>query len=372
MKIPFFIPWITENDEKTVVKALKQRWLTNGPYLKKFEKKISQFLNSKHAVGCSSATHALHLSLVSLDICKGDEIIVPTLTFASTLDVVRYCGANPVLADVDLETFNILPSEIEKKITKKTRGIIVVHYGGQSCDMKEIIKISKKFNIPIIEDCAHSLGSTYDEKFCGTMGKAGCFSFYPTKIITTGEGGMITTNDDTLFKIVKSLRSHGMTKTPVDREADALWKYDIPKMGYNYRLDEIRAALGYSQMKRIRKINSMRMHIAELYNKEFENISEITVPVVKPDRNHIFHLYTIKVESGFKLNRDQLFKKLHTKGIGSSVQYLPLHLMSYNKNKFKKSDFSNANGLTKKILSLPIFPTMTEKQVKFVVSCFKN
>jgi len=205
MKIPFFIPWITEKDKKCVNRALNQRWLTNGPHLNKFEEKISRFIGTKYALGVSSATHGLHLTLRSLGIGTNDEIIVPTFTFAATSDVVSYCGAKPILADVDLETFNILPSEISKKITKKTKAIIVVHYGGQACDMDEILKLAKKHGLHIIEDCAHALGSKFRNKMCGKIGIAGCFSFYPTKIITTGEGGMITTNSDNLSKKSKLL-----------------------------------------------------------------------------------------------------------------------------------------------------------------------
>jgi len=372
MKVPYFVPWINNEDKRAVLKSLNQRWLTNGPMLKKFENKFQNYIGTNYAIGCSSATHALHLVMRSLGIKKNTEVIVPTLTFAATSDVVSYCGGTPVFADVDYETFNILPKEIENKISNKTKAIIVVHYGGQSCDMDQILRISKKYNIPVIEDCAHALGSSYKLKNCGNLGQAGCFSFYPTKIITTGEGGMITTNDKNIWSKSLLLRSHGMTKTPVEREIESKWKYDIKEMGFNYRLDEIRSSLGISQLKRLSQINKRRIKIADEYTKRISEIKGLIPPTIKKNRNHIFHLYTIKVNSEYHLTRNELFQNLSKKGIGSSVQYYPLHLMSYNKTKNnKKRDFPNSNRLKDQLLSLPIFPTMTKKQINYVVSCLK-
>jgi perosamine synthetase len=373
MKVPYFVPWINSIDKKSVQRSLDQRWLTNGPMLKKFEDKIGQYINTNYATGVGSATQALHLSLRSLDIGPGDEVIVPTFTFTATANSVLYCGAKPILVDVDNETFNISPKEIENKITKKTKVIIVVHYGGQSCDMNQILKISKKYKIKIVEDCAHALGTTFENRKCGSIGNIGCFSFYPTKIITTGEGGMITTNNKAIFNKVKILRSQGMSMQANDRESKSLWKYDITELGYNYRLDEIRASLGLSQFKRIKQINEKRIKIAHKYNKLIKKIKGLTIPIQKSNRNHIYHLYSIKVEDDYHLTRDQLFEKLSKKGIGTSVQYFPLHLMSLYKKKYKncKNNFPNANDLKDKILCLPIYPQMTEKEINYVVTNLK-
>lgn len=369
MKVPYFSPWITKEDKQFVNQALNQRWLTNGPFLQKFEKKMQNFITTKYAIGVGSATHALHLSVRSLGIGPGDEVIVPTFTFTATANAVIYCGAKPILADVDLDSFTILPKDIEKKITKKTKAIIPVHYGGQSCDMNEIISISKKHNLSVIEDCAHALGSTYSKKKCGSLGKLGCFSFYPTKIITTGEGGMVTTNDSKLFSKVNLLKSQGMNISAKDRESKARWKYDVVDLGYNYRLDELRSSLGLSQITRVNTINQMRIRIAKHYDKLIKKIKGISIPIKKENRNHIYHLYTIKVEKDYPLSRDKLFAKLSSKGIGTSVQYYPLHKMSYYKNKgFTKKSFQNAEFLKDSILCLPIFPKMTIKQVEYVVS----
>ena len=370
MKVPYYSPWITKTDESYVMKALKQRWLTNGSFLKKFEKKIGNFLKCRHVSGVGSATQALHLSLRALDISKDDEVIVPTFTFVASANAALYCNAKPVLTDVDSDTFTISPLEIRKKITRKTRAIIVVHYGGQSCDMDAITNIGKQYGIPIVEDCAHALGSKFKNKFCGTIGKVGCFSFYPTKIITTGEGGAITSNDATISKKVNILRSQGMSTNADLREKQSKWRYDILDLGYNYRLDEIRSSLGYSQISRVNTINKMRKKIAKIYDKKLKKINGITIPKIISNRNHIYHLYTIKVEKNYHLTRDGLFNKLSKNGVGSSVQYTPIHQLSFYKKKFKlnDNDFPNSTNLQSQVLSLPIFPQMTKKQIEKVIS----
>jgi len=373
MKVPYFVPWITQKDKDAVLRALNQRWLTNGPILKKFEEKICRYIGTRFSAGVGSGTHALHLSVKSLGIGSNDEVIVPNFTFAATANAVSYCSAKPILTDVDPDTFNILPKQIKKNITKRTKAIIVVHYGGQACDMNEIISIAKKHHLHLIEDCAHALGTTYKNKKCGSFGDAGCFSFYPTKIITTGEGGMVTTNSNTINKQIRVLKSQGMNVLPTDREISAQWRYDVVDLGYNYRLDEIRSSLGLSQLERVNKINNLRIRIAKQYDRTIRKIKGISIPKKSPDRNHIYHLYTIKIEKEYHLTRDQLFQKLHKNGIGTSVQYYPLHLMSYNKKNYrnKQRDFPNSSILKDKVLCLPIYPTMTSKQVEYVVSYLK-
>jgi len=371
MKVPYFVPWINDEDRRSVQASLEQRWLTNGPILQKFENKFSKYIGTNFSLGVGSGTQALHLALRAINVQKQDEIIVPSFTFAATANAVTYCGGKPILVDVTNDIFTIDPVKIRKKITKKTKGIVVVHYGGQSCEMEEIKQIARSAGIKLIEDCAHALGSTYQRKKCGSIGDAGCFSFYPTKVITTGEGGMVTTNKSEIYKKVRILRSQGMDIFPKEREKKATWKYDVVDLGYNYRLDEIRSALGLSQFKRVNQINNLRIKIAKKYNKLLQNIKGITIPATKSDRNHIYHLYSIKIEKEYPLTRDALFHKLHKNGIGTSVQYYPLHLMTYNKGKFSTKDFPISNQLKDLILCLPIYPTMTEKQIKYVVSKLK-
>ena len=374
MRIPFSKPWITKNDINSVNKALKNRWLSNGPNLKKFEETMSKFLNVKYSMGVSSGTSGLHLALKVLNLKPGDEVIVPTLTFVATVNAVLYCDAKPVLADVCNDTFNIDPLEIKKRISKRTRAIIVVHYGGQTCQMDKISKFCKKKNIFLIEDCAHALGSKFKNKFCGSIGNIGIFSFYPTKIITTGEGGMVTTNDPHIAEKIRKLRSHCLSITAEKREKLTEWKYDVTGLGYNYRMSELNAALGLSQLRRIKIILSKRKKIAKKYDKYLLKISGIKIPKINIDCDHVFHLYTIIIDSHYPLTRDQLFEKFVKKGIGSSIQYIPIHKFKYLKNfvSFKNKDFPIANNLNKKIISLPIFPQMKDVEIRKVVNIIKK
>ena len=238
--------------------------------------------------------------------------------------------------------------------------------------MDEILEVAKKNNLFVIEDCAHALGSSYKNKKCGNIGITGCFSFYPTKIITTGEGGMITTNNSMLTNQINLLKSQGMSISAKDREKKLQWKYDLVDLGYNYRLDEIRSALGWSQLKRVNEFNKKRILIARKYDEKLKNIKGITIPQKKPDRNHIYHLYTIKIKNDFHFSRNELFDHLSKKQIGTSVQYFPLHLMSLYKEKYSKKvrDFKISNQLKDQVISLPIFPSMTTKQIEYVISAF--
>ena len=370
MKVPYFKPWITNNDKENVLKVLDQRWISSGPTLQKFESAFKKYVGTKFALGVGNGTQALHLAMRALNIGPKDEVIVPSFTFAATANAVMYNGAKPIFVDIDEETFTISPERIETSINKKTKAIIVVHYGGQACNMNKILKISKENNIPVVEDCAHSTGSIYRKKFCGDIGLMGCFSFYATKTITTAEGGMVTTNNNKIHKQIGLLRSQATNVQSNVREKKGMWKYDIIDLGYNYRLDEIRSALGLSQLQRIKQIISKRTKIALRYDKYLKKIDGVTIPKVKDDRNHTYHLYSIRIGKEYPLTRDELFKKLSEKSVGASVQYYPLHLMSYYKNKFKinKDEFPISNKLKDEVLCLPIFPTMSIEQIDYVIN----
>ena len=371
MKVPFFVPWITNKDKQNVLKSLNQRWLTNGTFLQKFESNFQKYISSTYSIGVGSGAQALHLAVRGLGIGPGDEVIVPSFTFVATANAVASCGAKPIFADVDLDTFNISIDSIEKLITKKTKAIIPVHYAGQSCDMDKINSISKKNNLKIIEDCAHALGSTFKNNKCGNLGAVGCFSFYPTKIITTGEGGMVTCNNLELFKKIKILKSQAMSISSNEREKLATWKYDVTDLGYNYRLDEIRSSLGFSQLFRVDQINKMRIKLASIYTNSLSKIKGIETPIIKDNRNHIFHLYSIKITDEYPLTRDELYQKLTQKGIGTSVQYTPVHLMSYYKKKNKNRSLKNSEKLMNQVLCLPIFPKMKLKEIQYVIKNIK-
>lgn len=373
--IPFYVPWITLEDIKAVSEALKFRWLTGGPVVAKFEKMFADYLGVKNAIAVNSCTAALHLSMQALNIKEGDEVIVPVLTFAATANAPIFCGAKPVFADIDQSTFNISPEEILNKITPRTKAIIVVHYGGQPCDMKEVLEIAEDHKLHVVEDCAHSLGAQYRGKKTGDFGIMGCFSFYPTKIITTLEGGMITTNETKLAEKLRILREHGMTKGAVTRESSGSWYYDVAGLGYNYRLTEVQAALGISQLQRIDEGIKKRQAAAHSYTRKLLECKGVTPPYEAAERSHVFHLYVVRINKDVSgITRDELFKRLANDGIGLSVHYIPLHFFSFYKKILdkKSSSFPIAEQVYKEIMSLPIYPTLTEKEMNFVTAKIKE
>ena len=341
-----------------------------------FESAFANYVGTKFAVAVNSCTAALHLSMRALNIGTGDEVIVPDLTFAATANAPIFCGAKPVLADIDEDTFNLSPKQALKKITSKTKAIIPVHYGGQSCDMKELLEIAQDYHINVVEDCAHSLGADFQGKKTGNFGAMGCFSFYPTKIITTLEGGMITTNDEKLDKRLRLLREHGMSRNAFQRENCATWYYDVVDLGYNYRLTDPQAALGASQLKRVDEGIERRIRIAGYYDNALNKANlGIVVPHRAMLRSHIFHLYTIKIpKSQGGLIRNELFKCLTSAGIQSSVHYTPLHLMTFYKQFLdqKTDSFPVAEKIHDQILSLPLYPTLSKRNATMIANRVNN
>jgi len=368
MNVPLFVPWISKDDLSSVNKALKSPQLTDGPMLRKFESQFSKLTKSKFSIGVSNGTEALHLSLVALGIGKGDEVIIPDMTFIATSNAVVLTGAKPVLADID-SSLNISIDSIQKNITKKTKAIIPVHFAGFSCNMKKIIQITKKNNLKIIEDCAHSIGTYFNKKHVGTFGDTGCFSFYPTKNITTIEGGMIITNSKITAKKLQSLRNHGLSRTLLQRnKKNVPWEYDIQTPGYNFRLDEIRSTLGISQLKRLKLMNRMRKSAANYYSQKLKNIPGIEIPNLSEANNHVYHLYVIRITPEFGLTRNIIHKKLFMKGIHTTVHYKPLHTFSFFKNSLPKNkQFPNSVKAFTECLSLPLYPKITCIQQDYVI-----
>jgi len=375
MNVPFYVPWITEEDKNSVIEALNSRWLTGGPKAREFEKLFADFIGVKNAISLNSGTAALHLAMRTLNLKPGDEVIIPVFTFVATANAVLYCRAKPIFTDIDPKTLNISPESVLDKITKRTKAIIVVHYAGQPVDMKEIMDIAEDYEIYVIEDCAHSLGAKYRGRKTGDIGIAGCFSFYPTKIITTLEGGMLTTNEESIAKKAKRLREHGMTRSALEREKRAEWYYDITDLGYNYRLNEIQAALGISQLKRVKDYIDRRVRAARYYTRKLSEIKGIITPYEAENRTHVYHLYVIRIlKQECELSRDELFAKLSTRGIGSSVHYTPLNLTTFYKKIVgcTTGSFHNAEEVYKEVLSLPLFPTISRNQIDYVVESIQD
>jgi len=368
IKVPFFYPSISQKDIKSVTNALKSPLLTDGPKLKEFEKKFAKFTNAKYAIGVSNATSALQLSLKAIKIGPGDEVIIPNMTFVATASSVLLTGATPRLVDVDLEDMNISIDSLKNNISNKTKAIIPVHFAGKACKIQEIKKISQKNKISVIEDCAHAIGAKVNKKHVGTFGDAGCFSFYPTKNLTTIEGGMIVTNNKKIAQYVESARNHGISKNLTNRYSSGKpWDYDIEFPGYNFRLDEIRSTLGISQLSQIKKFNLKRIKAYKYYNKEFSKIKGIKIPN-DPKNDNVCHLYILKIEKEFGVSRDELFKKLLKNGIRTSVHYKPLNKFSVFKSKAKiQNSLKNSEELFNKIISIPFFPDITKKEQDIVI-----
>lgn len=368
MHIPLFQPWLNESDKKKILSSLATSQLTDGPILRKFEKTFANHVSSRYAIGVSNGTSALHLALKSLGIGSGDEVIVPNFTFVATANAVIISGATPILADID-PTLNISISSIRKKISKKTRAILPVHFAGYPCNIKEIMKITKKHNLRVIEDCAHSLGASINKKHVGTFGDVGCFSFYPTKNITTIEGGMIITNLKTIKQKIESLRNHGLNRNLLERDKSSKpWEYDVSNPGYNYRLDEVRSALGLSQLSRIKQITRKRKLAAKYYNEKLFDVSGIEIVNLKHENDHVYHLYIIRIKKEFGVSRDNVHKKLYKKGIRTTVHYKPIHLFTYFKKfNIQKNKFPNSMKAYKECLTLPLFPTISRKQQDYVI-----
>ena len=374
IKIPFFQPLITNEDKKQVNAALNASLLTDGPKLIQFEKDFAKFCGANYAIGVSNATSALHLSLICAGIGPGDEVIIPNITFIATASSVMLSGATPVLSDIGNDNLNISIDSIKKNITKKTKAIIPVHFAGMPCNMKKIMTIAKKNNLKIIEDCAHAIGSKIAKKHVGTFGNAGCFSFYPTKNITTIEGGMVITNSKELANKIRKKRNHGITRTLQNRYTKGKpWDYDVEEPGYNFRLDEIRSSLGVNQLKKVKVFNKKREFSFKYYNKKLQKIPGIVVPLTNKGVTSSYHLYIIRILDSFGISRDQLFEKLLENGIQTSVHYKPLGKFKVCQKKAKKYDsLKNSEKIYKEIISLPFFTHISKNQLDVVIKDIKN
>lgn len=383
MKIPFHKTYITDDEISEVVDSLKSGWLTMGPKTVRFEEEFGGYIGAAHAVAVSSCTAALHLALKAIDLRPGDEVIVPTMTFTATGEVVCYFGARPVIVDVQRDTHNMDLKEIERAISPKTRAIIPVHFGGQPCDMDEIMAIAKKHQLYVIEDAAHAVPAGYKGNRIGTLGDITCFSFYATKTLSTGEGGMITTANDEWAERMKVLRLHGISKDAWKRYSDeGSWYYEVVEAGYKYNMTDMQAGLGLAQLKKIEWMRGRREEIAGKYTSAFTALPEIMIPRVKPDRETAWHLYVIKLNlEALSINRSRFIEELKGRGIGTSVHFIPLHRHPFYQRTFGcgAGDYPNAEWIYERCLSLPVYPGMTDEEVDYVihtisdiVKCFKR
>ena len=370
--IPFHLPEIGEEEINSVVETLRSGWLTTGLKTKQFESEFSDFISASHAVALNSCTAALHLALEAVGVTAGDEVIVPTMTFAATAEVVHYCRASPVLVDCTSDTLNVDVDAIEQAITSKTKAIIPVHFAGQPCEMDRILELARSRNIKVIEDAAHALPAKYQGEMVGTLGDITCFSFYATKTMTTGEGGMATTENGEWAERMRILSLHGISRDAVNRYTpEGSWYYEICYPGYKYNLTDMASALGIAQLRKCHKFREIRHRYANFYNEAFKEIPELTIPHVNESIEHAWHLYVIQLNlEKLRIGRDQIIDLLKERGIGTSVHFIPLHLHPYyrNNNTYSSSkNFSVANQVFTRIISLPIYPKMTDVDVQYVI-----
>ena len=369
-EIKFSKPNISIADIKLVGKIISSGWLTHGKFTKKFEEEFKKFTKSKYSLSVSSCTAGLHISCIASGFKKGDEIIVPAQTHTATAHAVEYTGAKAVFADVDKLTGNLSIIDIKKNYNKKTKGVIIVHMAGYPCDLTEIVKFCKQKKLVLLEDCAHAVGTKYKNKHVGNFGLTGCFSFYPTKQITTGEGGMIVTNDNKIYDKIKKLKAFGIDKDIKDRKKQG--DYDVKLLGYNYRMTDFQAALGYRQIIYYKKNLEKRVAIAKRYIKNLSKSNQISyTPFSKNNSYFIFQI--------FCKNRNKVLEELKKKKIGVSVHYMhPLPSMSYYKKKYRVTNkhYLNASQYANTNISLPVYPSLTMRDVdhisKTIISLTNN
>ncbi len=374
--LPFALPTIGAEEIREVVDTLKSGWLTTGPKTAKFEADFCRYTGAAHAVALSSCTAALHLTLRALGVQSGDEVITSTLTFAATGNMIALLGARPVLADIEPKHFCLDVREIEKKITPRTKGIIAVHYAGHPCNMDEINALARQHNLFVIEDAAHAVGTRYNGKMIGGGENPTCFSFYPIKTMTTGEGGMVTTPSAALADKIRLLSLHGISKDAWKRyDKKGSWFYEIEECGYKYNMTDLQSSLGIVQLKRLEKFIKTRYAYACLYTKGFRGVNAVVPPPEQASyARHSWHLYPILIRRESNVQRDRLIEALKQRNIGTSVHFIPLHLHPYYRKTFgyKPGDFPVAEDIFQRILSLPLYPGMTSRDIQRVVSAVKE
>lgn len=373
--IPYGRQSIDEDDISAVNSVLRSDWLTTGPKVAEFEEKVAQYVNAKHGVAVSSGTAALHAAVYAAGINPGDEVIVPPMTFVATANCVLFQGGTPVFADVDPDTLLIDPDQVEAKISSRTKAIIAVDYAGHPCDYDHLKEIAEKHHLVLIADACHALGAKYKDRMAGSLADLNVFSFHPVKHITTGEGGMITTNNPAFNRRMRMFRNHGITTDHRQRELKGTWFYEMVDIGYNYRISDFQCALGISQLRKNAQWIERRQAIAHSYDTAFRQIRTVKPLAAKPEVFHGYHLYVIQLDSEeMRLDRTVIFRALRDAGIGVNVHYIPVHLHPYYQTRLgiRRGLCPVAERAYDSILSLPIFPAMTQRDVERVIDVFST
>lgn len=369
--LPFHLPHIDNQEEQAVLRALRSGWLTTGRETHEFEREFAQAVGARHAVAVNSCTAALHLALEAAGVGPGDEVIVPTMTFAASAEVVSYLRATPVLVDSESDTLNMDPAQVEQAVTSKTKAIMPVHFAGHPCDMNALLALARPRGIAVIEDAAHAFPAAYDGRMVGAIGDMTCFSFYATKTITTGEGGMVTTDNEQVAEQIRMMSLHGISKDAWKRyRAEGSWYYEILAPGYKYNLTDMAAALGRVQLLKSPEFSDRRRRIAQRYDEAFAGLTALRTPASRGDIQHAWHLYVIQLVDGeLNLSREGFIEALRAERIGTSVHFIPLHLHPYYRSTYGygPTDFPVATRAFERIISLPIYSRMSDADVADVI-----
>ena len=376
-KIFYGSQWIDDNDINAVVETLKGPFITCGPKITELEKALSDYCNSKYAVACSNGTAALHCACIAAGIGSGDEVITTPLTFAASANCALYCGATPVFADVEMDTYNISPESIRSKITSKTKAVVAVDFTGQAVKHKEIREICDEYNLIFIEDAAHAIGTVYDGQKVGSLADMTCFSFHPVKTITSGEGGAILTNNEEYYKRLTLAHAHGITHEYSEIMSDEKvnpWYYEQIMLGYNYRMTDFQAALLLSQLKKLDRFKARRKEICDMYDKAFADIPEIITQKVIPESDSCRHLYIIRLnDEKLKCSRREFFDAMSAENVQCQIHYIPVYWFPYYQSLgYKKGTCPNAEKIYEGILSIPLYPKMSDYDVNSVIDCVKK
>jgi len=381
--IPFALPAIEEDEIAEVIDSMRSGWVTTGPKVARFEKVFAETIGVKHALAVNSATAGLHLALEAVGVSTGDRVLTTPYTFTATAEVIRYLGADPIFVDIDSDTLNLNVDLARNAIThalsegKRVKAIMPVHFAGLSCDMNSIVHLAKEYDLRIIEDAAHAFPATYQDKKIGSIGDATVFSFYATKTICTGEGGMVTTNDDDIAARIRVMRLHGINRDVWDRYSSDKpnWHYEVIAPGYKYNMTDIAAAMGIHQLAKADAFSQRRETIATRYSEAFSDLP-VALPVKAANGNvHAWHLYVLRLQlERLSINRDQFIELMSTAGIGTSVHFIPLHLHPYWRDRynFRPEDFPVANSVYQCVVSLPIYPKMTDADVERVIDMVRK
>lgn len=367
--LPYGHQWLDDDDIAAVAEVLRSDWLTTGPKIAEFEQAFAELVGTKEAVAVSNGTAALHAATYALNIKPGDEVIVPAMTFAASANCVVYQGGTPVFADVDPETLLLDAQQVEAKITPHTKAIMAVDYAGQPCDYDALREIANRHGLSLVADACHALGGSYQGRPVGSLAHLSTFSFHPVKHITTGEGGMISTDDPVLAQRMRTFRNHGITTDHRQREAQGSWFYEMVDLGYNYRLTDFQSALGMRQLRRLPAWVARRQEIARHYDGAFARIPEVKPLRVRPGVSHAYHLYVIQLNTErLSADRAVIFRSLRAEGIGVNVHYIPVHWHPYYQRLgYKKGECQVAESAYERIISLPMFAAMTDRDIEDVI-----